>query len=199
MLRENICHIDAILLTHGHTDHIGGIDDVRAFNFVDYPTIHTIDIYAAPHTTANVLKVFDYAFAADKYRGAPEINLHTIDPSQPFTIGATEIIPVSGKHSRFDVTGYRIGRMAYLTDFKHIADEEIEKLRGVEVLVVNALRFAPHDSHFNVDEALALVERVAPREAYLTHMSHEIGLYAETESRLPEGVHLAYDGLKITI
>ena len=104
-----------------------------------------------------------------------------------------------GKHSRFEVTGYRIGALAYLTDFKEIADDEVEKIKGVEVLVVNALRFTPHDSHFCVDDALRLIERVAPREAYLTHMSHEVGLYDEASSRLPEGVKFAYDGLKIEV
>ena len=199
MLREDVRRIDAILLTHGHTDHVAGLDDVRAFNFVDYPEIHRVDIYAAPYTTQTVLKVFDYAFAQNKYRGVPEIDLHTIDVGQPFKVGEVEIIPIAGKHSRFDVTGYRIGALAYLTDFKEIADEEVEKLKGVETLVVNALRFEPHDSHFCVAEALALIERVAPREAYLTHMSHEIGLYDQASRRLPEGVKFAYDGLKIEV
>ena len=199
MLREGVNHIDAILLTHGHTDHVAGLDDVRAFNFVDYPEIHRVDIFAAPYTAKTVLKVFDYAFAQNKYRGVPEIDLHTIELSQPFMVGSVEIVPISGKHSRFDVTGYRIGKFAYLTDFKEIADEEIAKLKGVEVLVVNALRFEPHDSHFSVTEALDLIDRVAPREAYLTHMSHEIGLYDEASSRLPDGVQFAYDGLRVKI
>ncbi len=199
MLREGVRHIDAILLTHGHTDHVAGLDDVRAFNFVDYPTIHRVDIYAAPETTQTVLKVFDYAFAENKYRGVPEIDLHTIDVKEPFEAGGVEVIPISGRHSRFAVTGYRIGRLAYLTDFKEIADEEIAKLAGVEVLVVNALRFEPHDSHFCVAEALDLIAKVVPREAYLTHMSHEIGLYDLASARLPEGVRFAYDGLRVKI
>ena len=201
MLRTGVRHIDGILLTHEHKDHIGGLDDVRAFNFVDYPpTVHKVDIYASPRTLACVRKDFDYAFAQDKYRGVPEIELHESDVTESFTVRGVEISPVSGHHSeRFTVTGYRIGPLAYLTDFKTIEEGEVEKLRGVQVLVVNALRFAEHYSHFNVSEALSLIRRVGPREAWLTHMSHDIGLYAETEPTLPPGVHLACDTLEIEL
>ena len=128
------------------------------------------------------------------------MRLHEIDTEKPFCVKGVEIVPINGKHSdRFTVTGYRIGKLAYLTDFKQIEQSEVEKLKGVDTLVVNALRFREHHSHFNVVEALSLVEQVKPRQTFLTHLSHDIGLHAETDMTLPEGVKLGYDTLTAEI
>ena len=200
MLRENITHIDAILLTHMHKDHTAGIDDVRAFNFVDYPTIHTTHIYGNEATINRVKMEYDYAFAENKYRGVPVIELHTISTDTPFTASGVEIVPILGYHSeRFRSVGYRFGNVAYITDFSHIEPTEEAKLHGVKVLVINALRWEKHDSHFSVSQATDIIKRIAPERAFLTHMSHGIGLYVEAQKRLPEGVELAYDGLKIEV
>ncbi len=201
MLRADVRRVHAILLTHEHKDHTGGIDDVRALNFVDYPkAIHRMEIYATATTLESVKRDYFYAFVPNKYRGVPEIDLIEITPPQTFEVNGVEVTPISGKHSeRFNITGYRIGGIAYLTDFKTISDEEIEKLKGLDVLVVNALRWEEHPSHFSVDEALALIAKVKPLRAYLTHMSHDIGLYAKTSQKLPEGVFLAYDTLEVEV
>lgn len=200
MLREGVVRLDAILLTHQHKDHTAGIDDVRAFNFVDFPTIHSMHIYGNEATIATITKDFDYAFAENKYQGVPVIELHTINPEQSFEVKGLSIVPIEGQHSeRFKVLGFRIGKLAYLTDFNAISDSELQKLEGVECLVVNALRWTEHNSHFSVDQALSIIRRVAPKRAFLTHMSHNIGLYTEAEKRVPPGVQFAYDGLIIEI
>ena len=201
MLREGVRHLDAILLTHQHKDHTAGIDDVRAFNFVDFPTIHSMHIFGNEPTIATITKDFDYAFAQNKYRGVPVIELHTIARDRSFEVKGIKILPIEGRHSdRFKVFGYRIGKLAYLTDFDAISEAELRKLEGVECLVVNSLRWTEHSSHFSVGQALEIIRRVAPKRAFLTHMSHEIGRHAEAQSYLEaEGVQFAYDGLTVEI
>ncbi len=206
MLRAGVRNIDALLLTHMHKDHTGGIDDTRAFAFVDYPTIHRMQLYATAQTLRTIRKDYDYAFAVNKYRGVPEIDLHEIENGTRFEVWDerherhVEVDAIAGFHApQFEVTGYRFGDVAYLTDFKGIEASQVARLQGVKVLVINALRWGTHPTHFSVDEALEVIRQVAPERAYLTHMSHDIGLFDEAMSRLPDGVELAYDGLVVEV
>ncbi len=195
MLETNVKGINAILLTHEHYDHIAGLDDIRAFNWIQQrPT----DIYAERRVHHSIKRIFSYVFASKKYPGIPQMNLYDIK-NKPFSIKGLEIIPIRGMHYKLPVLGFRIGTFAYLTDFKTIEPEEIEKLAGVDTLVVNALRKEEHLSHMNLPQALALIEKVNPRQGYLTHVSHQMGLYAEVSKELPANVEFAYDGLVVEI
>ncbi len=195
MLRESVKKLDTILLTHAHKDHTGGIDDVRAFNHV---MGKAVDIYAEAPVHEVIRKDFDYAFGDNKYPGVPEIDLVEIG-LEPFRVGDMEIIPIRGYHYRLPVLGFRIGEIAYLTDFNRIDEAEIEKIKGVEVLVINALRRERHLSHFTLDEALHVRWLVGAKRTYLTHLSHQMGRHAAVSVELPEGVFLAYDGLRVEV
>ncbi|MDN3594297.1 MBL fold metallo-hydrolase [Zunongwangia endophytica] len=195
MLANNFKKLDAILFTHEHNDHVAGLDDIRPFFFRQ----GDIPIYAHNRVLDALKKRFDYIFVTEnKYPGAPGVKQHIVT-NDSFEIGGKEIIPVSYLHNRLQVYGYRMEKFAYLTDIKSISEKEAEKLNNLDVVVVSALRVEPHHSHFNLAEALEFIEKIQPKKAYLTHISHLLGFHEEVEQSLPENVHLAYDNLKITI
>lgn len=196
MLVSGCSRLDGILFTHEHADHTAGLDDIRPFFFRQ----GDIPVYAQRRVIESLKKRFDYIFEEeDKYPGAPSVKINEVNANEPFAIADKTAIPVLAYHGSLEVLGYRVGAFAYLTDVKHIEPEEIEKLKGVNVLVVSALRFEPHATHFNIEDALQLVNEVKPEKAYLTHISHLMGFHAEVEDMLPENVFLAYDNLEITI
>ncbi len=196
MLTSNCKKVDGILFTHEHADHTAGLDDIRPFNFRQ----GEMPIYAHKRVIDNLKRRFDYVFETiNKYPGAPSVKTIEVVNNEPFVIGNKTAIPVNVMHGNLQVFGYRIDDFAYLTDVKTIAESEVEKLKNLKVLVVNALREEPHNTHFNLQEALDFITLVQPEKAYLTHISHLLGFHNEVQKKLPENVFLAYDTLEITI
>lgn len=191
--RENIKRIDGVVLTHEHYDHVGGMDDLRPFC-----TMSEMPLYAYPRVISAVKNAMPYSFSDHPYPGVPLYDLHSVY-DQPFFIGNLVVIPIEVFHHKLPVLGFRIGDMAYLTDFNFIRPTEIEKLTGVKVLIVDALKEESHISHNTLSQALELIEAVKPESAWLIHMSHDMGLHEEVDSILPKGVRLSWDGLTIEL
>lgn len=194
MLREGIGSLDAILITHIHNDHTIGVDDIRPFNFM---TRRDMPVFTDEFTAKDLMNRFEYVFGPSPYPGAPSANLILIDKDTPFEAAEIPVTPVEAIHGRLPILGFRIENFAYMTDVKTISDEEMIKLKGVDYLVLNALQKTEHHAHLTLDEALDLIKSLNPKQAYLTHLSHKMGKHADVQQLLPEGVFIAYDGLKV--
>ena len=196
MLASDCQKVDGILFTHEHSDHTAGLDDIRPFNFRQ----GEMPIYAHQRVIENLKKRFDYVFETEnRYPGAPSVKTIEVINNQPFVLGGKTVIPIDVMHGDLQVFGYRVDDFAYLTDVKTVAPEEVEKLKNLEVLVLNALRITPHNTHFNLQEALDFIALVQPKKAYLTHISHLLGFHEDVQKEWPENVFLAYDNLVITL
>jgi len=193
MLRANVQQLDAVLFTHPHKDHIAGLDDVRAYNFFNHKPM---ELYANSLTEEAIKREFAYAFSDKKYPGIPNLNINTID-NNPFYIGDIFIQPILVWHIKMPVLGFRMGDFTYITDANKIEADELKKIIGSKVLVLNALRKEKHISHFNLNEAVALAQQLQIPKTYFTHLSHQMGLHAEVSAELPEGIFLGWDGLEI--
>ena len=196
MLRTGIDHLDGVILTHEHNDHVIGFDDVRPFNFRQK---QGIPVYAVERVQVELKKRFEYVFAEKKYPGAPTLDLYTISKNGKFEVAGVSVIPIEVIHGRLPVLGFRFGDFTYITDAKTIEEEEMEKIKGTKVLIINALHFREHYSHFNVPQVLEVIKQLNPEKAYITHVSHNMGLAAEVNKVLPENVQLAYDTQEIII
>ncbi len=196
MLQSKCPRLDALLFTHEHADHTAGLDDIRPFFFNQGP----IPVYASGRVLDNLSRRFDYIFSdVDKYPGAPSVQTNQIFANQSFTLGGKQILPIRVMHGKLEIFGFRIENMAYLTDVKSLADDQLALLQKLDVLVISALRVEPHALHLNLEEALAMIQRIGPKKAYLTHISHLMGFHAEVSPQLPDGVSLAHDNLEITL
>ncbi len=198
MLGNDITEVDAILFTHEHKDHSAGLDDVRGFN---YHMACDMPIYGSAHCIEAIKRDYQYIFREKKYPGIPELEVHIIE-NKSFVVAhkgraPLSITPIEVLHYKLPVFGYRIGSFAYITDANYIAPAEIEKLKGVKTLVLNALRHEPHLSHFTLKEAIEIAQEIGAENTYFTHISHQLGKHKEIDPTLPEGMHLAYDGLSI--
>ena len=194
MLRERVQRLDGLVFTHEHKDHIAGMDDIRAFNFKQKGDI---EVYASEPVQQALQREFHYVFASVRYPGVPQVHLNPIG-DQAFEVAGIPFLPLRVMHYKMPVHAFRMGDLAYVTDANYIPPETLEQLRGVRYLILNALRKETHLSHFNLEQALDIVEELAPEKAWLTHLSHQMGLHSEVQAELPEGVFLAYDGLQIS-
>lgn len=194
MLRANVLDLDAIVFTHGHKDHIAGLDDIRAYNFI---CNKPIAVYATEETQQSLRREYAYIFENSTYPGIPQIIMNTITASDPFEVNGLLFTPIRTLHYKLEVLGFRVGDFTYITDANYIAPEELAKANGSKALVLNALRHEPHISHYTLAEALEVAKQAGADETYFTHISHQLGLHDVVDAGLPGGVHLAYDGLEL--
>ena len=195
MLREQINRLDAIVFTHGHKDHTAGFDDIRAFNYIQKKDM---EVYCDERVDSVLRKDYDYVFAAQKYPGVPQANLNIIE-NESFRVNDLLFEPIETLHYKLPVFGFRIGDFTYITDANYISEAEKEKIKGSKTLVLNALRKEKHISHFTLEEAIELAQEIGADKTYFTHISHQLGLHERVSKELPDGIELAYDGLKISL